>query len=177
MSDLRPHAPRVLFHWILAAFVIAMLIVGFLVLRPMPNTDPAKIAILGFHMAGGTAILLLLVARLSIRFPAGGLPGRRRSARILHGSLYGLVVLLLGTGAATAVITGLPRMVFGRDGHLPERFTVFPTFLAHAVLAELLTVLIVVHIGAALYHQFVLKDGLLSDMASPRRRSETASAD
>jgi cytochrome b561 len=37
---------------------------------------------------------------------------------------------------------------------------VFPTFRAHAVLAALLTILIAAHIAAALYHQFVLKDGL-----------------
>jgi cytochrome b561 len=39
-------------------------------------------------------------------------------------------------------------------------FAVFPTFQTHAVLATLLAILIAAHIGAALYHRFVLKDGL-----------------
>jgi cytochrome b561 len=41
---------------------------------------------------------------------------------------------------------------------------VFPSFRAHAALATLLAVLIAVHVVAALYHQFVLKDGLFRRM-------------
>jgi cytochrome b561 len=52
---------------------------------------------------------------------------------------------------------------------LPDSFAVFPTFRAHAALATLLAILIVVHIAAALYHQFVLKDGLFRRMWFGRR--------
>jgi cytochrome b561 len=44
-----------------------------------------------------------------------------------------------------------------------------PTFRAHAALATLLAILIAAHIAAALYHQFVLKDGLLRRMWFGRR--------
>ena len=50
--------------------------------------------------------------------------------------------------------------VFQHNGEvLPDTFAVFPSFQAHAVLATLLATLIALHIAAALYHQFVLKDG------------------
>src|SRR6266404_2425874 len=52
---------------------------------------------------------------------------------------------------------------------LPGSFAVLPTFQAHAVLATLLATLIAAHIAAALYHQFVLKDGLLRRMWFGRR--------
>jgi cytochrome b561 len=166
MTQMRHHPLRVTFHWLLAALVIAMLGIGFLWLRPMPNTDPGKIAVLCLHMAGGVLVLLLLLARLGLRLPTAATPQPGRSAAFAHNSLYALIVLLLVTGIATALIAGLPRIVFGGTGaHLPERFTVYPTFIAHALLAELLVVLTLIHIVAALFHHFVLKDGLLTRMS------------
>ena len=49
-------------------------------------------------------------------------------------------------------------------GSLPDNFAVFPSFRAHAALATLLAILIVVHVAAALYHHCVLKDGLFRRM-------------
>ena len=55
----------------------------------------------------------------------------------------------------------MSRALASRNGEpLPNTFAVAPTFQAHAVLATLLAILIAAHIAAALYHQFVLKDGL-----------------
>jgi cytochrome b561 len=51
---------------------------------------------------------------------------------------------------------------------------VFPSFRAHAALATLLAILIVVHVAAALYHQFVLKDGLFRRMWFGERRIVSA---
>jgi len=170
---MRHHPLLVTLHWLLAALVIAMLAIGFLWLRPIPNTDARKIIILGLHMAGGLLVLFLLLARLTLRLPPVAIP-RRRSATFFHISLYVLVALLLATGIATALIAGLPRILFdGSATPLPERFTVYPTFIAHAVLAELLVVLTVIHIAAALFHQFVLRDGLLSRMGYRRAPRQT----
>jgi cytochrome b561 len=60
--------------------------------------------------------------------------------------------------------------VFAHPGaHLPDSLVTLPTFQAHAALSLLLSALIVVHVAAALYHQFVLKDGLLARMGFGRR--------
>jgi cytochrome b561 len=155
-------------HWLLALMIIGLLCLGFFVLATMPNTDPKKLDILMWHMAGGMFVLTLMIVRFIIRTwsarPAAattGLPLLDRLASIAHYSLYVIVFLMIASGYCTGIIAGLNRSVFQRDGEpLPNTFALFPTFQAHAVLGVLLTILIAGHVCAALYHQFVLKDGL-----------------
>jgi cytochrome b561 len=73
-----------------------------------------------------------------------------------------IVFLMIASGWSTGwLISG----AFQPNGEpLPDNFGVFPTFQAHAVLATLLAILIAAHVAAALYHQFVLKDGLFRRM-------------
>ena len=152
-------------HWLLALMIIGLLCLGFFVLANMPNTDPKKLDILVWHMAGGMFVLVLTILRFVIRIwsarPATattGSPLLDRLASIAHHSLYVIVFLMIASGWYTGwLISG----VFQHNGEtLPNTFAVFPSFRAHAALATLLAILIAVHIAAALYHQFVLKDGL-----------------
>jgi cytochrome b561 len=46
---------------------------------------------------------------------------------------------------------------------------VFPTRVIHGAIAKVLVALIAVHASAALYHHFVLRDGLLKRMWFGRR--------
>ncbi len=152
-------------HWLLALMIIGLLCLGFFVLADMPNTDPRKLDILVWHMAGGMFVFLFMILRVIIRIwsarPAvatTGSPVLDRLASIAHFSLYLIVFLMIATGWSTGWFI---RGAFARNGEtLPDTFAVFPTFQAHAVLATLLAILIAAHIAAALYHQFVLKDGL-----------------
>ena len=152
-------------HWLLALMIIGLLCLGFFVVTNMPNDDPNKLEILVWHMAGGMFVLVLTILRLIIRLssarPAAATTGSRlldRLALIAHYGLYVIVFLMVATGWYTGwLISG----VFAHNGEvLPNSFAVFPSFQAHAVLATLLAGLIAVHIAAALYHQFVLKDGI-----------------
>jgi cytochrome b561 len=159
-------------HWLLALMIIGLLCLGFFVLANMPNTDPKKLDILMWHMAGGMFVLTLMILRFIIRIwsarPATatiGSPLLDRLASIAHYSLYAIVFLMIASGYSTGIIAGLNRSVFERNGEpLPNTFAVFPSFRVHAVLATLLAILIAGHICAALYHQFVLKDGLFRRM-------------
>jgi cytochrome b561 len=174
-------------HWLIALLIIGLLCLGFFVLAKMPNSDPHKLDILVWHMTGGMVVLVLMIPRLIIRVwsarpakAATGSPLLDRLAPIAHGALYVIVFLMIGTGWTTG---WLISSVFQPNGPpLPDRFGVFPTFRAHAALAVLLTILIAGHIAAALYHQFVLKDGLLRRMwfgqrtiIPAERTSQTAS--
>jgi len=177
-------------HWLLALMIIGLLCLGFFVLADMPNSDPKKLDILVWHMAGGMSVLVLMIPRLIIRIwsarPATattGSPLLDRLGSIAHGSLYVIVFLMIASGWLTGwLISG----AFQPGGEpLPASFAVLPTFRVHAALATLLAALIAVHIAAALYHQFVLKDGLFRRMwfgertiVSPEnseQRSQTAS--
>jgi len=82
---------------------------------------------------------------------------------------------MAGTGFATAIIAGVGEIAFGPPGAaLPPTLTIYPTFVAHVLTAMLLVGLIVLHVLAALYHQFVRKDRLFRRMAFGRRVSDPA---
>jgi cytochrome b561 len=96
-----------------------------------------------------------------------GSPLLHRLAALGHFGLYAVVFLMIGTGWFTGFLVS---SVFAHPGaHLPDSLVTLPSFQAHALLAVLLTVLIAVHVAAALYHQLVLKDGLFGRMGFGRR--------
>lgn len=152
-------------HWLLALMIIGLLCLGFFVLADMPNTNPRKLDILVWHMSGGVIVFTLMILRLAIRIRSArpatattGSPLLDRLASIAHYSLYAIVFLIVASGWATGWFI---RSVFQPHGEpLPDNFAILPTFQVHAVLATLLAILIAIHVAAALYHQFVLKDGL-----------------
>ena len=60
---------------------------------------------------------------------------------------------------------GLTPIVFGGSGtSLPADFYAFSARLLHGFIAPALFLLILLHVGAAFYHQLVLKDNLLARM-------------
>jgi cytochrome b561 len=82
-------------------------------------------------------------------------------------------MLVAGTGFATAILAGLNRSVFQGSGDpLLPSFATYPTFLAHGYLAPLLVGFIILHVLAALYHQFVLRDRLFRRLWFGRRASD-----
>ena len=112
-----------------------------------------------------------LVVRLLTARPAPA----NRLAPIVHYGFYVLVVLMAGTGFATALAAGLPEIVFAGSGApLPKSFAAYPTFQAHFWLASVLVGLIVLHVGAALHHQLVQRDGLLRRVGLGRRAFTSA---
>ena len=159
----------VVLHWLVAVMILGLLCVGFFVLANMPNSDPKKLDILVLHMSGGMFVLLLMIVRVIVRMRSArpamattGSPALDRLASTTHRVLYAIIFLMIASGWLTGyVISG----VFANQGeHLPASFAVLPTFQVHATLAILLTLLIAGHVVAALYHQFVLKDGLFRRM-------------
>jgi cytochrome b561 len=173
----RYHPLLVTLHWVLAVVIIAQLTLGFFGLAATPNSDPQKIGILRVHMAGGVLILALMVIRFIVRMrtsrPADattGYPLLDRIAPVSHYGFYVLVLLMAGTGFATAILAGLGEIVFGPSGvPLPPTLTIYPTFVAHVFFATFLVGFIILHVLAAFYHQFVRKDGLFRRMLFGRR--------
>ena len=135
----RYHPLLVTLHWLLAVLIIATLTVGFFLLAAMPNSDPQKIVVLRVHMAVGMLILALMVIRFIVRMLTArpekattGYPLLDRIAPISHYGFYVLVLLMVATGFATAILAGLPAIVFGGSGApLPPPSRFIPSFLAH----------------------------------------------
>jgi cytochrome b561 len=170
------HGALVALHWLLAVLLLVALAMGTFALKTVPNTSPDKILALQGHMIAGGLILLLTLARLVVRLktehPAPATTGNAlldRLAPLTHWGLYVLVLMMAGSGVAMSVLAGLPGIVFGGVGNLPVNFDALPPRAVHGIVAKLLMLAIGLHIAAALYHQFVRRDGLLSRMGIGRR--------
>jgi len=171
MQPKRYHRALVALHWLLALMLIVALGMGTFALKTVPNSSPDKIGALQGHMIAGALILLLTLVRLVVRLksahPAPATTGNAtldRLAPATHWGLYLLVVLMAGSGIAMSVLAGLPGIVFGGVGSLPVNFDALPPRSVHGIVAKLLMLAIALHIAAALFHQFVRHDGLLSRM-------------
>ena len=171
----RYHPLLVTLHWLLAVMIFAALLAGFL--AATSHSDAPKIGLLRLHMAGGMLILALMIIRFIMRMgtsrPAAAPTGHLdldRIAPISHYGFYLLILLMAGTGLTTAILAGLNKIVFQASGDpLPPNFAVYPTFVAHGFFATLLAALIILHVLAALFHQFVRKDSLFRRMLFGRR--------
>ena len=134
--------------------------------------EAERLAALRGHMAIGIAILILMLIRIIFRHKTArpspsdiGVRFLNTFARLAHILLYVGVILMAMSGLGTALQAGLFDIVFAQSGApLPDDLTVFPPRIAHGILAKLLIALIVLHFAAALYHQFIRKDGLLGRM-------------
>jgi cytochrome b561 len=149
----------------------------------IPNSDPMKLEALRSHMTGGVLILILMLIRLFVRSrtahpasAAAGNPFLDRVAWVSHRALYAAVLGMAGSGLFMALQTNLPSILFAAQGSLPPDFWTFPIRTVHYLISRLLIGLIVLHTAGALYHTFILKDGLLGRMFFGRRAIRSASA-
>jgi cytochrome b561 len=177
----RYHPALVVLHWVLAFLIIAALALGALVMVKIPNTDPMKLEALRSHMSGGMLILTLMLIRLVIRsrsaHPApasAGHPLLDRIAWVSHRAFYVTVIAMAGSGIIMALQTGTFDAVFFGHGAVPADFWAFPIRRVHYALSRILMTLIALHVVAALFHVFVLRDGLLGRMFFGRRSIDTA---
>lgn len=158
---------QVALHWLVTLLVLFMLFMGNVVLEHTPNADPMKVAALRGHMIGGGVILVLTLVRLIWRRMSAQPPHAATGNIMLdklgvaaHYALNILVLLVAASGIGIAMQAGLPEIVFGGKGALPDDFSAYPPRMVHGILTKLLLALIALHILGALYHEFILKDRL-----------------
>jgi len=166
----RYHPALVALHWLVALLVTLALIAGGLVISDMPNAEPGKVDALRIHALMGLTIGALMLIRLAVRLrtahPAPATTGialADRLAPLAHGALYALVLLMVASGIALSLQSGLMEALFA-DAPMPADFHVFAPGQVHGFLADLLIALIVLHLAAVLYHALVRRDGLLRRM-------------
>ena len=168
-SPKRYHPLQVTLHWLTVALVFAAFIFGKYS-SLLPN-DASEIAPLRIHMMLGITILLVIIVRFITRMkvprPAYASTGNAfldGLGKFVHYALYLLVFLMAISGMSLSIQAGLPSIVFGGSGVLPTDFYDFAARLLHGFIAPALFLLILLHVGAAFYHQFALKDNLLARM-------------
>jgi len=129
---------------------------------------------IGLHMIVGIIVLVLLIVRLFVRWrtqhPEWQSAGNRFFdwvGNLTHWGLYVLTFLMTITGIILANQRGQLARTFG-IGATPTpgsfRRGGFSLGMFHGGIWTLLLLLIILHVGAALYHQFILKDNLLGRM-------------
>ncbi len=158
-------------HWSIAVLIALQLGIGWTMPEVHKNTRPD--GEIGWHVAVGVLIVLLVAARVAwrvLRPPTGRDSDRvwmRQLASATHILLYLLMIIVPVLGWANA---GSRDWVVGIGPlHLP-RIIPAGSKLGHEMgdihgdLAVVLAVVIGLHVAAGLYHQFIRKDDTLLRM-------------
>lgn len=164
-------------HWSIAALVLTGLFMGWTMTEM--EVSPQRLKVYNWHKWVGVTVLALAVLRLAWRLThrppplAAATPGwQRAGARIAHGLLYLLLIAMPVSGWIYSNYTGYPVVYLGKIPlpDLVERNReLAPQWLdVHVTLSVVLVVVVALHVLAALYHQFVLRDGTLRRMLAWR---------
>ena len=169
-EGLRHDPTTILLHWITAALVALLWIIGQTV--DFPPTPVLRTDYRSLHIVLGVALGVVLLTRLGWRLTRSHiLPAIDQGlllvvARLTHWGLYILLSLTVGLGVATTWTRG--DSVFGL-------FTI-PAFDPgnralmreihgwHALAANAVLILAGVHAAAALFHHFIMRDATLRRM-------------
>lgn len=179
-ADEAPTRPRALIwmHWLTALFLA--LAAALILTRDEVDGRSLRMWLLEGHRHFGLFVLLLFLARVAFRFRVGKLPSEgntsaliRLAAGTTHIAMYVLLLAQPLLGWALSNAEGKPVHFFGitlpalvaSDDDLADSLTVW-----HQDVAWVLLALITLHIGAALWHHFVLRDRTLRMMLPGRRR-------
>jgi cytochrome b561 len=168
-------------HWIVAGCLLCSIVMGLFI----GNVEESETTeqVLAVHKSFGITIFVLMLARLAWRLthPAPPLPAsmpafQRAAAGLTHALIYVTLLAMPIAGYIAVAARGRETRYFGLfevpqwaplSRLLSQNATtvhVYGQYLVYALLAA--------HIGAALYHRFVLKDDVLARMM-PRRVPET----
>jgi cytochrome b561 len=159
-------------HWLMAALLLAMLFIGVSMVSSLGDYH----RLVSIHRPLGILILILAAIRLVTRwstrapnFPASMSHLERVVARLSERLLYTLFIALPLVGWAMLSAGSYPIVMFGAL-HLPPILPARPVLYAalrevHTILAYLLFLTFLAHLGAVLFHTLVLRDGLLKRMA------------
>lgn len=179
-SEALPRRPRalVVMHWLTALFLA--IAAALILIRDEVDGRSLRLWLLEGHRHFGLFVLLLFLARVAFRFRVGKLPSEgntsaliRLAAGTTHMALYALLLIQPLLGWTLSSAEGKPVHFFGitlpalvaSDEDLADTLTVW-----HQDVAWVLLALITLHIGAALWHHFVLRDRTLRMMLPERRR-------
>ena len=161
-----------LLHWAMALLMVAMLVAGLVMVRSL---EPWQYELLWLHKRVGVAAALLVLVRLLVRWRSTlpALPNdvpywQRLAAKASHWLLYALMVLMPLSGLLMQYFAARPVSVFDVlrfPAALSVDIELFALFRElHDLAALVFIAIVMLHIGAALYHHFYRKDAVLRSM-------------
>jgi len=166
------------FHWLTAVLVLTMLGIGVAMVASLGDYH----RLVSIHRPLGILILIVVVIRYVNRrystlppFPATMSPQERSIASASEILLYSLLFLLPLVGWGMLSAARFPIVLYGAL-HLPPILPHSVMLYAllrrtHTVLAYLLFVAFLAHLGAILFHTQVVRDRIFNRMAPWRARA------
>jgi cytochrome b561 len=166
------------FHWLMAAMVLAMLFIGVAMVTSLVNYH----LLLAIHRPLGITILVLVVFRFINRqlnplppFPPTMSSSERLAASWSERLMYGLMFAVPLIGWAMLSAARFPIVLYGPirlPPILPVNAALFAVLRrAHTVLAYLFFFTVIAHFTAVLFHTLVIRDRLLERMVPWRARA------
>lgn len=160
----------ILLHWLVALLIGAAFALG-VVMVEIPGLTPTKLRYFSWHKWLGVSVLALAALRLLWRWwrgvpPAENMPvWQQRAAAVGHALLYVLMFAVPLSGYFYSLAAGVPVVYLG-VWPLPVLMEADPVLKPvlkqlHIALVYVMSVIIMVHILAALKHHFVDRDGVL----------------
>lgn len=158
-------------HWMMAAIVLTQLGIGVSMVASLADYH----VLVSIHRPLGVAVLILVVVRFVVRrlsrlppFPPTMSRLERRGAAASEYAMYGFMFALPLVGWSMLSAARYPIMLFG-SVHLPFIMPYDALLYAilrrtHTVLAYLLSLTILTHFGAILFHTLIVRDGMLLRM-------------
>lgn len=165
-----------LFHWVVAVLVVAQIPTGVaMTSEPLQRwADPLFI----FHKGAGSLLLVVLVARIVWRvgrrpppFPDYVPKLEQRIAGATHIAIYGLLLVMAGSGYVRTVGDGFPIEALDALG-IPPLIPLMPEvarvmIVVHQFAALALVALVAVHVSAVLRHRLIDGAPILARMWPP----------
>jgi cytochrome b561 len=173
-----------LLHWVMAVMVLTMLFIGVTMVASLANYS----LLVSIHRPLGIAILVLVVVRAVNRRlnPAPPLPDhmpswQRLAAKASHVVLYILLFAMPLVGWAMLSAARIPIVLYGPlhlPPILPHDAMLYATLRhVHTYLAFLLFATFIAHLGAALMHGLIHRDGVFTSMVPWKARETGSRAD
>lgn len=166
-------------HWIVAVLVIGLIAVG--IGREFMPKGPERDFVTMLHKATGIVVLVLMFLRIRHRIanppppPEPGTPRWQATAsEIVHWLLYAILLIMPVLGWVGSNALGRPVSMYGLFD--------LPTLVSenkvlgesvydwHGILGFTALGLIVIHVGAALYHRYGRRDAVLARMTTEPAR-------
>jgi cytochrome b561 len=170
-------APARLLHWAIALLVLVQIGSGWAAVKwPL---SPTKLDLYVWHKSTGMLILVLMTVRIAWRLaniapslPTGMKPVERIAAQGSHLLLYLLLILMPITGWIVSSASNIPFRIFWVIPLVsiadPDKAIADAAARVHFALFVALSLLLVVHIGAALRHHFLKRNDVLVRMLPGR---------
>jgi len=156
-------------HWVSALLLVGLLASGF---RASGTVDAAaKSGLLHVHVIAGFAVLVLTAARilwwLFADTKPAELPGTKAShaaAKTVHGLFYVVILGMAASGIGMMALSGAGAVVFSNTPAALPDFHAYLPRVPHGIGGRALVALLILHVGGALYHHFVLRDRIFARM-------------